>query len=128
MPLITPIATNPPTGGPTTLTSAQTYQLGPADGIDICAGIAAATAVLRPYFWQVLPVATRAAGGQWCPLGGDGAAGVGTSPVTVAAASYGGAVNGRYLSRVESRWWIVVAESGTPDWVAIEAVTRFREG
>jgi hypothetical protein len=128
MPLITPIATNPPTTGPATLTSAQTYQLGPADGIDITAGITAASAVLRPFFWQVLPASIRAAGGQWCPLGGDGAVGVGTSPVTVDAASYGGAVNGRYLSRVESRWWIVVAESGTPDWVAIEAVTRFREG
>ena len=81
--------------------------------------------VLRVYFWVPLPVSIRAAGGQWVPLGGDAASGVGASPTTVTAGTYGGAANGRYQSDLVSQWWCVVRESGTPDWVTLDAVSRY---
>ena len=126
MPLINTVA-SVPTDDPATLNAAtpDTALLLPAaDGINLCTGDNAGTTVLRPYFWVGLPVGIRAAGGQWVPLGGDAAAGVGAQPVTVTAGTYGGAANGRYQSDVVSRWWIVVRESGTADWVTLDAVSR----
>lgn len=123
--LITPVLAAA-LAGPPPLANNGSVTLPASDSIDVDAGIAAGTATLRPYFWKPLPTSVRAIGGQWVPLGGDGAAGVGTSPVTVDAAVDNGASNGRFLSQVVSRTWCVVAVTGTPDWVTIEAATRFR--
>lgn len=127
MPLINTLGAVP-TSAPEVLNAATANTalfLPAAEGIKLCAGDSSGSTVLRVYFWVPLPVSIRAAGGQWVPLGGDAASGVGASPTTVTAGTYGGAANGRYQSDLVSQWWCVVRESGTPDWVTLDAVSRY---
>lgn len=118
MPVITPVSSLP--SNPDSATAGTCTFLSASAGIDLMAQVTAGTETFRPYFWWT-------AASAWCPLGGDAAAGVGTSEVTATAATLNDCAHGRYVGLGKGAHVVVKKGSGGGTVACVEITERIAD-
>jgi len=108
MPRITPLA-SVPTTTPDQVAAASVLFMPPGAELWVEGQVTAGSVSLRPYYWSDDLAAVSVLKGAWIPVGGDAISG--TSPVSFAAASFGGAAQGSYPWRRAACYVVLVQEA-----------------